>query len=379
MRPRLRHTAKPPVPGGADAPRLSVITSAYRGFPWLLACCGAVAVYLLASGAIYLAVAQLALDACRSLGVNLRDEGFLTTLDLSLQFVSQMGCAAVFALWWKILAPRSLSFARRGYLRRDGASALRRVCGLMLIGVSVQMIVSLALTLLVSLIPHIIEEYSQMMEATGTNDLDVLSVLVVGVGAPLLEETMCRGVLLEFALRAVCPEWRPCWRRGVAREDRWRARSVAVPPVRFWVANVIQAALFGLLHINIVQVSYAFVIGLALGAVFWRTGRLRYNIALHAVVNMASFAVDPLWVVLMAFGTVGAFIVLGALCTGGASLYRAGTVAFAGALPAADATDAGASSASATNSGAAPAAGSGARPASGAGTACPSTRGDTLP
>lgn len=371
MRPRPRHTAKPPVPGGADAPRLSVITRIYRGFPWLLACCGAVAVYLLASGFLYLAVAQLAVDACRALGVNLRDEGFLTTLDLSLQFVSQMGCAAVFALWWKILASRSLSFARRGYLRRDSASALRRVCGLVLIGVSVQMIVSLALTLLVSLIPHVIEEYSQMMEATGTNDLDVLSVLVVGVGAPLLEETMCRGVLLEFALRAVCPEWRSCWRRGAAREDRWRTRSVAVPPARFWVANVIQAALFGLLHINIVQVSYAFVIGLALGAIFWRTGRLRYNIALHAVVNVASFAVDPLWVVLMAFGTVGAFIVLGALCAGGASLYRAGTVAFAGALPAAGAAGAGA--------GAVSAAGSAARSASDAGAACPSTRGDTLP
>lgn len=369
MRPRLHHTAQSPAPGGADAPRLSVITRAYRSFPWLLACCGAVAVYLLASGFLYLAVAQLTLDVLRSLGVNLRDEGFLTTLDLSLQFVSQMGCAAVFALWWKILSPRSLSFARRSYLRRDGVSALKRACGLVLIGVSVQMIVSLALTLLVSLIPHVIEEYSQMMEATGTNDLDVLSVLVVGVGAPLLEETMCRGVLLEFALRAVCPEWRSCWRRGVAREDRWRARSVAVPPVRFWVANVIQAALFGLLHINIVQVSYAFVIGLALGAVFWRMGRLRYNIALHAVVNVASFAVDPLWVALMAFGTVGAFGVLGALCAGGASLYRAGTVAFAGALPAAGATGASA----------APAARSGARPASDADAACPSTRGDTLP
>lgn len=369
MRPRLRHNAKPPVSGGADAPRLSAISRVYRGFPWLLACCGAVAVYLLTSGLLYLAVAQLALDVCRALGVNLRDEGFLTTLDLSLQFVSQMGCAAVFALWWKILAPRCLSFARRGYLHRDGASALRRVLGLVLLGVSIQMIVSLALTLLVSLIPHVIEEYSQMMEATGTNDLDVLSVLVVGVGAPLLEETMCRGVLLEFALRAVCPEWRSCWRRGVAREDRWQARSVAVPPVRFWAANVIQAALFGLLHVNIVQVSYAFVIGLALGAIFWRTGRLRYNIALHAVVNVASFAVDPLWVVLMAFGTVGAFIVLGALCAGGASLYRTGTVAFAGALPAAGATGAGGVAAT----------GLGARSASDAGAACPSTRGDTLP
>ena len=139
MRPRLHHTAQSPAPGGADAPRLSVITRAYRGFPWLLACCGAVAVYLLASGFLYLAVAQLTLDVLRSLGVNLRDEGFLTTLDLSLQFVSQMGCAAVFALWWKILSPRSLSFARRSYLRRDGVSALKRACGLVLIGVSVQL------------------------------------------------------------------------------------------------------------------------------------------------------------------------------------------------------------------------------------------------
>ena len=111
-----------------------------------------------------------------------------------------------------------------------------------------------------------------------------------------------------------------------------------MPPARFWVANAVQAALFGLLHGHLVQMSYAFAIGLVLGMVFWRTGRLRYNILLHAAVNLASFAVDPLWTVLTAFGAFGAIAVLIALCAGGASLFRAGTEPLAGMLPPAGTT-----------------------------------------
>lgn len=319
---------------------LSVPARLYRGFPWLLACCGAVGAYLLMSGSTYLAVAELVLTIAHRAGVDIADPATLATFDLWFQFGSQLASALLFWLWWRILTPRQVSYARRGLLRRDAASIARRLVALALLGVVVQMLVSVVLTLMVSLLPQVMQNYRDTMEAAGTTDFSLITVLVVGLGAPLLEETMCRGVLLEFALRAVCPEWRAAWRRGAPRDERWRARSRRVPAARFWLANGIQAALFGLLHGNIVQTCYAFLIGLALGALFWRTGRLRYNMMLHGVVNIASYAVNAIWGALAGLGLIGMVVVLVAMGAFAVDLYRAGTVAFAGALPAAGETEA---------------------------------------
>lgn len=62
----------------------------------------------------------------------------------------------------------------------------------------------------------------------------------------------------------------------------------------FWVANVVQALLFGVMHGNIVQGLYTFATGLLLGLLCWRLGDLRYPILLHFGLNVSSYLVDPL-------------------------------------------------------------------------------------
>ncbi|MBQ7011493.1 MAG: CPBP family intramembrane metalloprotease [Clostridia bacterium] len=98
----------------------------------------------------------------------------------------------------------------------------------------------------------------------GSSDLDQLltqsnfwlSVLFTVVFAPFFEELVFRRLL--------------CDRLAVYGE---------------WQAVLFSSLAFGLFHTNVRQIPYAFVLGCLFGIVYVRTGRLRYTVLLHAVVN----------------------------------------------------------------------------------------------
>ena len=69
-----------------------------------------------------------------------------------------------------------------------------------------------------------------------------------------------------------------------ANQSERAAQRAGLP---FAAANAIQAAGFGLFHMNPVQGAYAFLIGLALGYVARRCGSLLPAMALHAVFNLS--------------------------------------------------------------------------------------------
>lgn len=73
----------------------------------------------------------------------------------------------------------------------------------------------------------------------------------------------------ELCLRGLCYNY---LRRGFA----------------FWSANLIQALLFAVIHGNVTQGSYAFLLGLAFGWIYEKTRRLSIPIALHIAFNSAS-------------------------------------------------------------------------------------------
>ena len=330
-------------PGLAPSPelapqRVSAIGFVARTIPWLLACCGVAVVYLLLSSATYLAAGDAIVAAIRALQLAASDVALLRVLNLVVQVSVQLVGAVAFGLWWRYLRPRAFAPRRIRPLRQTARAHVERICGIVILGVALQLAISVALTLLVAVLPHAIEEYSEMMASSDTNEFSLLSVMVLSLGAPLLEEVMCRGVLLELALRAVCPTWRAGWRRIVDARSREAARARAVPRLRFWIANILQAGIFGMLHGDPVQVAYAFVLGLVLGAVFWQTGRLRYNIALHAAINFASFGVDFLWQFLAPLGLLLDIALLVGICVWAARLFLRGTEPFAGLLPAAGET-----------------------------------------
>ena len=63
--------------------------------------------------------------------------------------------------------------------------------------------------------------------------------------------------------------------------------------VGLWKANMIQALLFGLLHANLVQGSYAWLLGIALGYIVWKCGALFPGIFMHVIFN-AYGMIEPL-------------------------------------------------------------------------------------
>ena len=355
-----------------------------RGTGWFAACAGVVAVYLASSVVAYLLVGSL----CSLLGEATApalgmEAGGATNMYLTLAM--QLVSLVVFGLWWRWLRPRSFLASRMVPLDHTHAATARRVGGIVLLGVGLQVLISFMLSLVAIFFPASIEEYAGVMEESGTNVFNVLSVVVVALGASLTEELTCRGVMLEFALRAVCPEWRARWRRperrpkppvavGVTQEDfsvspstdgglscgglptpvgpagaAGSAEAVVpaaakpadagqvaevitpkpadapVPWKRFAVAAAVQALAFAWLHGNIVQGAYAFVIGLIFATVAWRTGRLRYNMLLHLSINLSSYALSALLDVLSWGGTFGVVIVPAAACAVGAWLFWRGS------------------------------------------------------
>ncbi|AMJ65258.1 CPBP family intramembrane glutamic endopeptidase [Hymenobacter sp. PAMC 26628] len=83
----------------------------------------------------------------------------------------------------------------------------------------------------------------------------------MAVAAPVLEEMLCRGVVLQGLLRSRRP----------------------------WVAIGQSALLFSLMHFNPAQSAHAFFSGLLLGWLYYRTRSLCVCVAMHALNNSLAF------------------------------------------------------------------------------------------
>lgn len=119
----------------------------------------------------------------------------------------------------------------------------------------------------------IMENYMKLMEQAGFG-VDTLAIIASVLLAPFGEEFICRGVVFHYA------------KKMVADMDNRRAA--------FWIANSVQAVMFGVLHGNIVQGSYAFLMGLALGYLRHRYNSLAPAIMAHMLINAtSSFVWEP--------------------------------------------------------------------------------------
>lgn len=135
--------------------------------------------------------------------------------------------------------------------------------------------VDFALPIAELIIPKsIVENYYKLMEQAGFG-VNILSIIASVLLAPIGEEFACRGVIFHYAKRMV-------W----DLENRRKA---------FWIANTIQALLFGILHANIIQGSYAFLLGLVLGYLRHRYNSLVPAILAHMFINsFSTFVIGPL-------------------------------------------------------------------------------------
>ena len=343
--------AKPAVPPASPVPPESPVPAApvpKRQHRWLAAAAGvaaafsAIQVISMVIGVLLVLVTQAGAvvdqavasgAAISEVDVDMALERVLEVLDdpSSIQMVlmavgGQLLALAVMYPWWRHVARRSLM--PRIDAARMSVSPVRAGAGLVLLGFAVQIVLGVVLTLVLPFFPETSAEYDQIM-APATGDAILVEMVSAALLAPLLEEVACRGIMLEYALRWAHPGWRgakgascvaaptPAATASACGEGSLTAPvpaaacpgaapvpavvTVSVPAPApavgmraFWVANVVQALLFGLMHGNIVQGLYTFAAGLVLGLLYWRLGDLKFPILLHFGLNASSYLVDPL-------------------------------------------------------------------------------------
>lgn len=259
---------------------------------WTLACLGVVAADIALSMVLFSA-----------LGIASVFMGFsIDDLDIQLlQALAQTASFLMALLWWRYLWPRSFMARWQSERPLGGGArgAWRRVACVIVIGLALQVVISYVCDGVLSLLPEVASDYSELVEETGMGDTSYLAILTTVFGAPFSEELLVRGIVFEFALRAFNPQCRPLWKR----RHRVRAKDGAMVP---WAAPdkrgiaaaiVLQAAIFGFMHMNWVQGCYAGAAGIIFGWVLVTTGKLRYTILLHFAFNAGSYLIGLLWFV----------------------------------------------------------------------------------
>lgn len=276
---------------------------------WLLAMVGVFGAYMLIQ-VVVMSFAGVALGVVAGLSSvdyeTLLEGSSFDNVALIFAVAAQLIVIAVFLPAWRRMRPASF-VARREAVAPSGVSFAKSLGTLLMIGVSAQFFVGGLLGVVELLFPEAMAEYSELMEDTSVGVFAIVSALSIAVLAPINEEIVCRGVMLEYAMRAMSSGW------NVADGARYRAVSARA----FWIASTLQALAFGALHMNLIQGSYAFALGVLEGWVFWRTGKLRHPIILHFALNISSYLVEPLYPLLSVVPT-GLVIVLAAVvCAAG--------------------------------------------------------------
>ncbi len=129
---------------------------------------------------------------------------------------------------------------------------------LLLLGLFLNIFISTLLDIL-PIPEEVLRDYAD--QSSMLDETSLISVLSTAVFAPLSEELVFRGLMIS-RLRRGSPTW---------------------------TAVLISAAIFGLIHGQLLWICYAFLLGILLGAVSVRAHSTLAGILLHAAFNSASF------------------------------------------------------------------------------------------
>lgn len=172
-------------------------------------------------------------------------------------------CIVIFGIWYK----KRCGGTFRINMKKD-------IHPLELLGIAflipgTQYLSSVVASVISLFFPSWLETYEELLETAGLGEnITVLMFIYSVLFAPISEELIFRGVTLRIAER-VFP---------------------------FWIANTIQAFLFGVFHMNPLQGCYTFVLGLILGYICHKGGSLHHVIFFHFLFNLWGTTV-ALWMV----------------------------------------------------------------------------------
>ena len=133
-----------------------------------------------------------------------------------------------------------------------------RLAGMVILSVGFYLVINCYMAVFEWALPGVMADYEALIEESGIAGLTLMSTIATLVLAPLGEEIVYRGLTLGYL------------------------RQTGMP---FWAANILQAAAFGLVHMNWVQGGYAFLLGILLGYIYRKSGTLAAPIILHMLFN----------------------------------------------------------------------------------------------
>ena len=112
--------------------------------------------------------------------------------------------------------------------------------------------------------PEWLAEFEALEEAAGLTDINAIMLIYACIFGPIVEELGFRGICIEHLKRST----------------------------GFWGTCIIQAILFGAVHMNKMQASYAFLVGMLLGYVYLKTGNLVLTSMMHMIYNFCGGMVE---------------------------------------------------------------------------------------
>lgn len=175
---------------------------------------------------------------------------------LCLSISATLICGVIFFFWLRKLNRDSFKVNRIKRL------SIQNILLILLLGVSCQACLAGVLSFVQPFFKELFDEYSNTINSllNGNMFFVVLYTIII---APIAEEIIFRGVILHKA-RKLMP---------------------------FIGANILQAVLFGIYHMNIIQGIYAGLLGLVLGYMVRKFETIYASILLHMCVNASSFLV----------------------------------------------------------------------------------------
>ena len=186
---------------------------------------------------------------------------WLTSLTTNLEFAQTLNIVyailalIVFGLWYHRVFVKPF---RDRAKKQPGGYSFHTIVSIILLGIGLQYVTTLLTDALGIFQPELISNYNEQMSSQGYDDLSMMLLVYSVLLAPIAEELVFRGLVFRFARHAM----------------------------PFWFANILQAALFGFVHLNLVQGIYAFAMGLFLGWVCHRGRGIKYSIPVHIVFNI---------------------------------------------------------------------------------------------
>lgn len=116
--------------------------------------------------------------------------------------------------------------------------------------------------------PSKVEEFVELMHTSGIGSNPLITIVYACILGPITEELVFRGVTQSCLTKANLP-------------------------VSFVI--LIQAIFFGIAHMNLVQGSYAVILGVVLGIIRWKLGNVRIVCLFHILYNsLATYGSDLL-------------------------------------------------------------------------------------